>query len=124
MNITIECNKCKREFVLSTSLFGSLDDGDLHVDFLTCPFCRERYLFFSSDTEMRELVQRRQRIADQLKAGHAKHFKKKTLDGYMREMDRVKARQQEIYPALKERGKRLLEKHREVPDAEKQEGQS
>ena len=117
MNNTIECNKCKQEFALSPGLFSSLDDGDLHVDFLSCPFCNEKYLFFSSDTEMRELVRRRQRIADQIKAGHAKHFKKKTLDGYMREMDKIRAKQKEIYPPLKERGQALLDKRYGKEDA-------
>ena len=117
MNNTIECNKCKREFVLSTDLFSSLDDGDLHVDFFSCPFCSEKHLFFSSDTEMQELVRSRQRIADQIKAGYAKHFKKKTLDGYMREMDKIRAKQKEIYPRLKERGQALLDKRYGKEDA-------
>lgn len=124
MNNAIECNKCKREFILSPGLLTSLDDGELHVDFFSCPFCSDKYLYFASDEKMRELVQERRRIADMIRAGQAKGFKQKTLRRYIRDMDRVKARQMEIYPALKERGERLLEKYREASDAETQEDQS
>lgn len=110
MNNDVVCNICKKEFPLTPGLFSTLYEGDLHVDYFSCPFCGEKYLAFVSDSEMRELVQKRKHIADKIKAGHAKRFTKMTLDGYMRDMEKVKARQVEIYPSLKERGKALLDK--------------
>ena len=117
MSNTIECNNCRKPFALATYDFKSIEEGDLHVDYISCPECGEKYLFFVSDQEMRDLVRRRRRIADQIKAGHAKHFKKKTLDGYMREMDKIRAKQKEIYPPLKERGQALLHKRYGKEDA-------
>ena len=110
----IQCDKCGYVFVITKERMGTVEDGDLKADYLTCPSCKARYLYFASDEEMRELVQERRRIADMIRAGQAKGYKQKTLRRYIRIMDKVKAKQKEIYPALKVRGEQLLEKHREV----------
>lgn len=112
-NIII-CDDCQKEFSLTPSDFSAIEDGDLRVEFFICPHCRSKHLYFASDTKMRELVQKRRRIADMIRAGQTKGFKQKTLRQYIRMMDSVKAKQKEIYPALKVRGEQLLEKHREV----------
>ena len=113
MNNVILCDNCQKEFSLTPSDFSAIEDGDLRVEFFICPHCRSKHLYFASDTKMRELVQERRRIADMIRAGQVKGFKPKTLRRYIQMMDKVKAKQMEVYPGLKERGERLLKEHRE-----------
>lgn len=119
MNNLTSCDRCSKEFYLSPALVRKVEYGDLHVDYLFCPYCGAKYAAFVSDSKMRELVAARQRIRDKFKAGHQKKFREKTLRKYQEELDKIKAQQREILPELMKRGQELLDgKAEEQTDAE------
>lgn len=111
MNKTTICNKCGQEFTVDERRFGTIKEGDIVVQYLSCPACGERYHIFTSDKEMRELVGRRKAVQAQIRMGHAKKFNRKTLREYAQELERIKRKQEKIMPKLKAIGEKIL--HRE-----------
>lgn len=104
----VECNECKEQFVMDDSRLASIKEGDLEVQYFSCPSCGARYLFFASDSKMRELVRQRKAVQLKIRAGHAKKFKERTLRKYMQEYEKIKKAQEEMLPELKARGESLL----------------
>ena len=104
----IDCNKCGQQFTVDDSRLGSLRDGDLEVQYFSCPACGERYHVFTSDKEMRELVGRRTAVQAQIRMGHAKKFNRKTLRKYAQELERIKRKQEKMMPMLKAVGEKIL----------------
>lgn len=99
----VECGSCKNIIYLSGMKTGEMEDGDLHITYIICPYCGKKYVTFASDGPMRELVARRRALAEKLKMARAAKFREKTIRGYIREIDRIKAKQEEMMPALLER---------------------
>ena len=108
MNRLVECDGCKQPIYFYPGMIQQIEDGDIQVDYFSCPYCRKKYLAFVSDSEMRELVAERQRVQTQIKMAHQKRFKEKTIRGYEKKLAKIKAKQQKIYPDLKKRGETLL----------------
>ena len=104
----VECNGCREQFVMDDSRLASIKEGDLEVQFFSCPTCGEKYLFFASDSKMRELVRQRKAVQMEIRAGHAKKFKEKTLKKYMQEYEKIKNEQEKMFPELKAKGEKLL----------------
>jgi len=104
----VDCNKCGSEFVLDEFRFGVVKKGDLVVRYFTCPVCGERYHVFTSDTEMRNLTEKRKAVQLKIRAAFAKKFKKKTIKRYEDELDQIKKKQMAIMPELKRRGEEIL----------------
>ena len=105
---TISCNKCGQEFTLDEHRFSSIWEGDFIVQYFSCPACGERYHIFTSDKEMRELVDRGKAVQMQIRMGHAKKFNRKTLRKYAQELERIKRKQEKMMPALKAVGEKIL----------------
>ena len=105
---TIDCNKCKAPFVLDDSCMGVLKKGDFVVQYIACPACGAKYQAFTSDTEMRQLVERRKAVQLKIKAAFAKKFREKTIRKNEKEFDQIKRQQQRLMPKLKAAGENIL----------------
>ena len=97
--------------------FGTIQEGDFVVQYLSCPICGKRYHVFTSDKEMRELVGRRKVVQAQIRMGHAKKFNRKTLRKYEQELERIKRKQEKMMPQLKAIGVKILHGKRESQNA-------
>ncbi len=113
----VDCNECGAQFVIDDSRIASIKEGDLEVQYFTCPSCGAKYLFFATDSRMRELVRQRKAIQMKIKAAHAKRFKERTFKKYMKEYEEIKKAQEELFPELKARGEKIL-RGEEIVDGE------
>lgn len=108
MNQSMECNECGREFLLDETRFGVIKNGDLVVEYFSCPVCGERYPVFTSDSEMRALVKKHKAVQMKIQAAFAKKFREQTIQEYERELDQIKKAQESIWPRLKELGEEII----------------
>ena len=108
MNDITICNECGQEFTIGEHHFGTIQEGNFVVQYLSCPICGKRYHVFTSDKEMRELVGRRKAVQEQIRMGHAKKFNRKTLRKYAQELERIKRKQETMMPTLKATGEKIL----------------
>lgn len=104
----VECNECGAQFVIDDSRIASIKEGDLEVQYLSCPSCGAKFLLFVSDAKMRELVRQRKAVQAKLKAARVKQFKERTFKKYLREYEKIKKEQEKIFPELKAQGEKLL----------------
>ncbi len=108
MDDEIICYSCGRQFRRDRSLFRTIERGDLVIQYFTCPACGKRYHVFTSDTKMRDLIQRRMQVQTQIKAGFAGKFREKTIRGYERELDMIKREQENLKLPLIAAGEKIL----------------
>ena len=104
----IDCNKCGQQFTVDDSRMGSLRDGDLEVQYFSCPACGAKYHILTTNSTMRSLIERRKAVQLKIKAAHAKRFKERTFKKYMREYNQIKKEQEDMMPALRATGEELL----------------
>lgn len=105
---TVICNKCGEYIVPSDQQAQQIVAGDLQVQFFECPFCLARYQIITTDTKMRELISARQTWQKQVRIAQKKHFRQSTIERYEREIEKIKALQKKLMPALKQRGVEIL----------------
>jgi acetyl-CoA carboxylase beta subunit len=105
---TIDCNKCGYSFDLEDARCGTIEKGDLLVQYFCCPNCRKKYHAFTSDARMRALVEQRKAVQLKIRAAFTKKFRKKTIQEYERELDRIKQQQKKLLPGLKAAGEKIL----------------
>lgn len=86
---TIDCNKCGYSFDLEDARCGTIEKGDLLVQYFCCPNCRKKYHAFTSDARMRALVEQRKAVQLKIRAAFTKKFRKKTIQEYERKLDRI-----------------------------------
>lgn len=110
----VDCNECGAQFVIDDSRMASIKAGDLEVQYLSCPSCGAKFLLFASDATMRELVRQRKAVQAKLKAARAKQFKERTIKKYMKEFEKIKREQEEMLPALRARGEKILREEEPV----------
>ncbi len=104
----IICSSCGRQFRMDRPLVRTIEKGDLVVQYFACPACGKKYHVFTSDTKMRDLIQRRTQVQTQIKAAFVKKFRQKTIRGYERELDKIKREQEKLKPALRAAGEKVL----------------
>ena len=104
----IQCNKCGKWFALAGSLCGVAEADDLTVQYFSCPACGEKYHVLTLNSEMRKLIEERKVIQAKIRAAHAKKFRKKTIKGYIKELDSIKAKQETLFQELKPLGEAIL----------------
>lgn len=107
MNEVSVCNKCGMEFIPDKSLLGEIQKDDLVVQYFTCPECGERYHVFTSNSEMRALIEQRRAVQMKIRAAFAKKFREKVIREYERELDQIKQKQESIWPQLKKLGEEI-----------------
>lgn len=104
----IQCNKCGNWFALDRHYFDTVQEGDFVVQFFSCPACGMRFQVFTSDKEMRELVERRKIVQQKIHIGHAKKFSRKALHKYEQELEKIKRKQEKMMPTFKVIGEKIL----------------
>lgn len=113
----VDCNKCGAQFAIDDSRIASIKEGDLEVQYFSCPSCGAKYPFFVTDSKMRELVRQRKDVQTKIKAARAKRFQERTFKKYMKEYEKIKKAQEEIFPELQARGEKILNGERGEPNA-------
>ncbi len=102
----IRCVKCQEDFV-SERVF-SIWDGEVEVQYFRCSVCGARYQVITTDMEMRRLIQKRKALTEAVKAAKAKGFRGKAFRKYEARLEKVKAEQMKLVPALNKRGEEIL----------------
>ena len=105
---SVVCNRCGQRFALKDSCSGTVRDGDLEVQYFSCPACGAKYHILTTNSTMRDLIKRRKAVQLKIKAAHAKRFKERTFKKYLREYEQIKKEQEKIFPELKAQGERIL----------------
>ena len=105
---SVVCNRCGQRFALTVSCSGTVRDGDLEVQYFSCPACGAKYHILTTDSTMRELIERRKAVLLKLKAARAKRFRERVFQKYLREHEQIKKVQEKIFPELKAQGEKLL----------------
>lgn len=108
MNEIAVCNKCGTEFIPDKSQFGEIKKDDLVVLYFSCPTCGEKYHVFTSNSEMRGLVEKRKAVQMKIRAAFAKKFREKVIQEYERELEQIKKKQESIGPRLKSLGEDII----------------
>ena len=67
-----------------------------------------RYQILTTDTELRQTIQRHKAIAAKIKLGQTKHFRPETLEKYRAEMEKLEAEQKKQRDALLDKGNEIL----------------
>ena len=104
----IQYNKCDKCFALDGTLYGVAVADGLTVQYFSCPACGEKYHVLTLNDEMRKLIERREAIQAKIRAAHAKKFREKTIKGYIKELDGIKAKQEKLFQELKPLGEAIL----------------
>lgn len=108
MNGDTLCNKCGKSFAADPALFEQVESGDLVVQYFSCPECGEKYQVITTNTEMRKLIEERKSTQQSITAARTKKFRQKTIQQYVKELDRIITRQKRLLPELKRRGEEIL----------------
>lgn len=104
----VVCNKCKRDNEAIAEDIQTAELEDLEIKYFECPYCLTKYVCFAADAEMRELVEQRKAVEQQLLAAHKKRFTAKTIQQYITAREKNMAAQNARLPKLKRRAERLL----------------
>lgn len=103
------CDNCQKQVDMNdTSVYGSFKSGEVVVQYLRCPHCGKKYHMLTTNAELRRLIDERKGLELQLRMAHVKHFKAKTIRRYIKEVDKLKNKQNELADALKVIGIQLL----------------
>lgn len=116
MTETVTCNNCHRDFRISADLVHYHYAGDLHVQYMTCPYCSGKYHILTTNTDMRNLISSRRNVQGMIRLAMAKRWRKETILKYEKQLDDIKAQQYRLFPALKKRGLAILAELREEGD--------
>lgn len=79
MTDLVKCDRCGTPFSIQTAGIRATWSGDYMVQYFTCPGCHHRYQILTTDTELRQTIQRHKAIAAKIKLGQTKHFRPGTL---------------------------------------------
>lgn len=93
MTDLVKCDRCGTPFSIQTAGIRSTWSGDYMVQYFTCPGCHHRYQILTTDTELRQTVERHEKIAAKIRMGQSKHFRPGTLKKYQAEMEKLEAEQ-------------------------------
>lgn len=104
----VNCNKCGQQFTVDDSRLGSILDGDLEVQFFSCPACGARYHILTTDSTMRDLIDRRKYIQLKIRLARAKKLKVSTFKKYMKEYEQIKKEQEKMLLKLRAKGEKIL----------------
>lgn len=108
MTDLVKCDRCGTPFSIQTVGIRSTWSGDYMVQYFTCPGCHHRYQILTTDTELRQAIQRHKAIAAKIKLGQTKHFRPETLEKYRAEMEKLEAEQKKQRDALLDKGNEIL----------------
>lgn len=110
MNRQVMCDRCGNDFTVVESLCSTIEDGDLQVQYFSCPDCGARYQILTTDAAMRDLIDKRQAVQRKIRLAHVKGFRENIIRSYIKERDQVIKEQERLLPTLKKRGEEILRK--------------
>jgi hypothetical protein len=58
MTDLVKCDRCGTPFSIQTAGIRATWSGDYMVQYFTCPGCHHRYQILTTDTELRQTIQR------------------------------------------------------------------
>ena len=67
MTDLVKCDRCGTPFSIQTAGIRATWSGDYMVQYFTCPGCHHRYQILTTDTELRQTIQRHKAIAAKIK---------------------------------------------------------
>lgn len=108
MTDLVKCDRCGTPFSIQTAGIRSTWSGDYMVQYFTCPGCHHRYQILTTDTELRQTVERHKKIAEKIRMGQSKHFRPGTLKKYQAEMKKLEAEQKKRRDELMDKGNEIL----------------
>ena len=108
MTDLVKCDRCGTPFSIQTAGIRSTWSGDYMVQYFTCPGCHHRYQILTTDTELRQTVERHKKIAAKIRMGQSKHFRPGTLKKYQAEMEKLEAEQKKRRDELLDKGDEIL----------------
>jgi len=108
MTDLVKCDRCGTPFSIQTAGIRATWSGDYMVQYFTCPGCHHRYQILTTDTELRQTIQRHKAIAAKIKLGQTKHFRPGTLKKYQAEMEKLEAEQKKRRDELLDKGNEIL----------------
>lgn len=108
MTDLVKCDRCGTPFSIQTAGVRSTWSGDYMVQYFTCPGCHHRYQILTTDTELRQTVERHKKIAAKIRMGQSKHFRPGTLKKYQAEMEKLEAEQKKRRDELMDKGNEIL----------------
>lgn len=104
----VSCNKCGQQFTVGDSSLGTIRDGDLEVQYLSCPACGAKFHILTTDSRMRELIKQRKDLQVQIRMAKTKKFNKRSFEKYLLKYEKTKKEQEKLFPTLKKQGEKLL----------------
>lgn len=103
------CDNCQKQVDMNdTSVYGSFKSGEVVVQYFRCSHCGKKYHMLTTNAELRRLIDERKGLELKLRMAHVKHFKAKTIRRYIKEVGKLKNKQNELAEALKVVGIQLL----------------
>ena len=93
---------------MDDSCLGSIRDGDLEVQYFSCPVCGAKFHILTTNSVMRDLIERRKAVQLKIKMARIKRFKEHTFKKYLREYEQIKKDQEKIFHSLKAQGEKIL----------------
>lgn len=108
MNRQIMCDKCGNDFTVGEPLRGAIEDGDFRVEYFSCPDCGVKYQIITTDTAMRNLIEKRKAVQRKIRLAQSKGFRESTMRSYIKERDQIIKEQERLLPDLKQRGEEIL----------------
>lgn len=106
MTSNIMCNACGNIFDVKKIL--AKKHGDYEVQYFVCPKCGQKYQIITTDSKLRDLIQRRKRIDRKFQLMRGKHFRKEAIQNLELELSEVKSTSERMAKDLKEVGERIL----------------
>lgn len=92
MTDLVKCDRCGTPFSIQTAGIRSTWSGDYMVQYFTCPGCHHRYQILTTDTELRQTIQRHKAIA--AKSSWARlSISGRNAEKYQAEMEKLEAEQ-------------------------------
>lgn len=103
------CDSCAKQIDMNdSSALGSFKHGDIVVQYLRCPHCGKKYHMLTTNSELRQLIDKRKALELSLKMAHAKHMREKVIRRQLKELKKLKNKQVELADALKVIGIQLM----------------
>lgn len=115
----VVCDRCDTVYFITEKTIKVIRDGDLEVQFFSCPQCGLKCQIITTNQEMRDLIEKRKELHQKIRMAMAKHFRGQTIRGYERQLEKVKAAQERLLPELKQAGRRLLDDNSAEQGSEK-----
>ena len=106
----IVCNACKKVFVVEIDKFATVRRGDLEVHYFSCSNCGHPFYYLATDPAMRDLIEQYKDIDARIRLARAGYIREKSLLKLEADLQRIKAEQMKMLPALKKQGEHVLAK--------------